>query len=190
MKKYFILFFVTYSLLNAHAQEQKNEIKGNLLFFPVLMLNAGYERAFNEHWSGQADVFISPWKSFANNHLQTYMGHLEARYYFKETFKKWYIGANIGLGVYDIQKWNYWNTNKFQRGFNIMVGAVVGYQMNIDKKWNLDFFIRGGLSQGFYHGYYFDPNTQSYIRYDGAKKWNKSGEWTPYGGGIMLSYLF
>lgn len=175
-------------LFTGKGQEYKNELKTNALFLPVGILNFGYERALSEHWSAQVDLFISPWNSFAHNYLQTYMGHIEARYYFTEALSKWYVGANAGVGVYNLQKWNYWNTNKFQRGFNFMVGAVVGYQLQVADRWKLDLFIRGGNSQGFYHGY--EKKEGKIVRYDDAKGWNKSGEWIPYGGGAMLSYEF
>ena len=68
-----------------------------------------------------------------------------------------------------------------------MLGAAVGYQMKWKECWNIDLFLRGGNSQGFYHGY--ETNAPKFItRYDGAKKWNKSGEFIPYGGGIMIAY--
>ncbi|WP_407495084.1 DUF3575 domain-containing protein, partial [Elizabethkingia anophelis] len=37
-------------------------------------------------------------------------GHLETRYYFSKAMEKWYVGVNMGMAVYDMQKWNYWNT--------------------------------------------------------------------------------
>jgi hypothetical protein len=49
----------------------------------------------------------------------------------------------------------------------------------------LDFFLGGGWHQGFYHGYYNDGTSG---RYEGVENWNKSGEWLPYRGGVMVSY--
>jgi len=171
------------------AQETKNQIKGNLLFTPLGILNIGYERAFNEHWTGQTDVFISPWKSFDGRHLQIYMMHFEGRYYFTKAMDKWYVGLNIGMGAFDMQKWNYWNSNKHQRGFNAMLGATVGYQLYLNAHWNMDFYLGGGNSQGFYHGW--DMAQDPPERYDHAPRgWDKSGEWIPYRGGIMASYSF
>ena len=97
-----------------YAQEYKNQIKGNALFAPIGMINIGYEHAFSQHWTGQADLFVSPWKSFAGRHLQIYMGHLETRYYFSKAMEKGYVGANIGMAVYDMQKLIYWNYSLFK----------------------------------------------------------------------------
>jgi hypothetical protein len=49
----------------------------------------------------------------------------------------------------------------------------------------LDIFAGGGWHQGFYHGYYNDGTPG---RYEKAPNWNKSGEWLPYRGGVMISY--
>ena len=183
MKKNFAFLLVFVSLLS-FTQQKETRLKFNGLFLPVGIINVGAEREINEKWSMQADVLISPWKSFANNHFQIYMGHLEVRRYFKQVMNGWYIGANIGGSVFDITKWNYWNKGKYQRGFNYMIGGVVGYQFPINRNWNVDFFLGGGVSQGFYHGY---SSEEPYGRYENAT-WNKSGEWIPYRGGISFSY--
>ncbi|QCX54258.1 DUF3575 domain-containing protein [Elizabethkingia sp. JS20170427COW] len=187
MKTKGLLFTSLLATIGMQAQEYKNEIKGNILFAPLGIVNVGYERALSKHWSGQADIFISPWKSFSNNHLQVYMGHGEARYYFKEAMDRWYVGGNLGLGFFDIQKWNYWNTDKYQRGFSFMFGATVGYKFKIGKRLKMDIFLRGGSSQGSYHGW---MKKGSPARYDSATSWNRSGEIIPFGGGAMLSYQF
>lgn len=171
--------------INAYLQENNRlYVKGNTLFAPLGIMNFGAEYELSSKYTLQADSFISPWKSFLGRHLQVYMGHLEGRYYFDKAFSKWYIGANIGMGVFDFTKWNYKN-DKYQRGFNYMVGGTVGYQFQWKKHWNIDVFLGGGTSQGFYHGYEKYPIVK---RYDSATYWNKSGEFLPYRAGIMISY--
>ncbi|MDV2447458.1 hypothetical protein CMU93_08080 [Elizabethkingia anophelis] len=189
MKKTLAVFILMLSLSGMQAQEYKNQIKGNMLFAPLGILNVGYEHAFNQHWTGQADIFISPWKSFAGRHLQIYMGHVEARYYFTKAMEKWYVGANAGMGVYNMQKWNYWSLNdRYQKGFNFMLGATIGYQVKLSNRWSIDLYVGGGTSQSFYHGWYKDKYPRQ--RYDSAQAWNKSGEFIPFRGGAMISYKF
>lgn len=194
MKKItFILALVFYTLLSAQPADSPEVtkqifIKVNALFLPVGVLNAGLEYQVSKKMTFQGDVFISPWKSFMGNHAQFYIGMLETRYYFKESFQKWYVGANIGGTVFDVQKWNYINSNLFQRGFAFLAGATLGYQMNINDKWKLDFYIGGGTSQGFYHGYDEADPENIVIYYDETRKWNRSGELLPYRGGLMISY--
>ena len=171
----------------ANGQDSKKlYAKGNALFLPVGMLNVGLEYRLSSKYSLQGDVFVSPWKSFAGKHAQVYMGHLEGRYYFDEVFKKWYFGVNAGAGVFDVNKWNHFAYERFQRGYNFMLGAVVGYQFQWKDRWNIDVFLGGGTVQSYYHGYEEVP--PNFIRYDGAEKWNKSGEFLPYRGGIMIAY--
>ncbi|WP_390454052.1 DUF3575 domain-containing protein [Chryseobacterium sp. Alg-005] len=186
--KLLISLFALFLIGNLNAQEEKSlYIKGNALFIPIGVFNAGLEYQLSSKYTLQGDVFISPWKSFAGNHAQIYMGHLEGRYYFKEAFKRWYVGINGGIGLFDLTKWNYQGAEKFQRGFSIMAGATVGYQFQWKERWNIDVYLGGGTSQGFYHGYENIP-PDSFTRYDGAEGWNRSGEILPYRGGIMISY--
>jgi hypothetical protein len=70
MKKILAVFILMLSLGGCVHRSIKNQIKGNMLFAPLGILNVGYEHAFNRHWTGQADVLISPWKSFAGRHCR------------------------------------------------------------------------------------------------------------------------
>lgn len=197
-------------ILNAQPAEnievQQNEIskklyiKANALFLPIGILNAGLEYQINDKVTIQGDLFISPWKSFAGKYAQVYMVGFDGRYYFKEAFKHWYVGANISGARYIIQKYNYWKSgpsqfkpdspiyNKadlYQNGYSVIFGATVGYQFEIGKRWNMDLYLGAGSAQSFYKGYHKELG----IRYDDdGRKWNKSGEWIPYRGGVMISY--
>jgi hypothetical protein len=182
MKKLFWILLPTLIF----AQRKDTQVKINTLTAPLGIANIGIEHALTDNITLQADALISPWKSFADNHLQIYMGFLEGRYYFNSAMNKFYVGPNIGLGFFDIQKWNYWNTNKYQRGVAFVAGATVGYQFQINEHWGIDAFIGGGHSEGNYKGYRKDIPE----RYDSAQIFNKSGEWLIYRGGVMLTYKF
>ena len=196
-----VLAFLAIGSLKAQEQEQNEDnslyIKGNALFIPIGILYAGIEKQICPNYTLQGDVFISPWKSFAGHRLQMYSLSLEGRYYFKEAFKHWYVGANIGVSAYNLQKWNYWSgtfvtdsgevlnsANLYQKGYSVMIGVTGGYQFQLSDRLNLDIYATIGSSQGFYKGY--DQSTGK--RYDSAEKFNKSGEIIPYRGGIMISY--
>lgn len=180
LKKVFLLFvlgFASISFAQTYA-------KVNVVPLPAGMLNAALETRIAKNATLQAEIFVSPWKSFLGKRLQIYNFALEGRYYFKENFNGWYVGGNVGMAIFDIQKWNYIRSTKHQRGYTILAGATVGYQYRISEKWNGDIFLGGGNSQGFYHG--SDLTTGE--RYEGSEPWNKSGEWIPFKGGLMLSY--
>ncbi|MBV8328815.1 DUF3575 domain-containing protein [Chryseobacterium sp.] len=197
-----ILGFLAAGTISAQEQEQGQDkslyLKGNALFAPIGILNVGVEKQLSPKYTIQGDVFISPWKSFAGHKLQFYSASVEGRYYFKEAFKHWYIGANLSMAYYNAQKWNYWNDGVFltddgdrvknsdiyQKGYSVMLGVTGGYQFQLSDRWNLDIYATVGTSQGFYKGY--DSTTGK--RYDGAEKFNKSGEIIPYRGGVMISY--
>lgn len=203
MKKLILLGLIISSFLQ--AQEKETYIKANALFLPVGIVNVGIERQLSEHFTVQGDVFISPWKSFAGKHAQAYLLGFDGRYYFSKAFEKFYVGANITGGLYNVQKWNYWNdnfyahkdgevtpyiqSNLYQKGFTFVFGAVGGYQFKIKERWNIDLYLGIGTMQSYYKGY----DKLSGDRYDEGvdsmgNEWNKSGEWLPYRGGVMISY--
>ena len=203
MKK---LLSVTLICLSLFSFSQKNEtyIKANALLLPVGVLNVAVEHGFTDHITGQADILFSPWKSFGGHQALFGIGTVEGRYYFNEAFKHFYLGASIGFGVFNIQKWNYWKDNiyvtkegevtpyktneLYQKGFSYMIGATAGYQFQIGNRWNMDMFLGIGNQQGFYKGYVEGlPETQD-NRYDRVENWDKSGEIIPFKGGIMISY--
>lgn len=204
LKNKFLTGFLTLSVLGTiNAQEQNNEksvyVKANAVFLPIGIVNVALEHQISKKYTVQADVFISPWKSFAGHKLQNYSIGVEGRYYFNEAFKHWYIGANITGSAFNLQKWNYWNdnisesedgltthinSNLYQKGYSIALGVTGGYQFQLSERWNMDIYATVGTSQGFYKGY--DRSTGE--RYDAADKYNKSGEIIPYRGGIMISY--
>ncbi|WP_294278262.1 DUF3575 domain-containing protein [uncultured Chryseobacterium sp.] len=188
---------------NIHAQEQESSkslyIKGNALFIPIGVLNAGVEYQLSKKYTLQGDIFISPWKSFAGHEFQYYSVSAEGRYYFDEAFRHWYVGANIATSAFVLQKWNYWkagvyenketgekyeNSELYQRGHSVIFGITAGYQFNLSERWNIDIYATAGTSQDFYKGY----ERSTGRRYDSAQKFNKSGEILPYRGGVMISY--
>ena len=49
----------------------------------------------------------------------------------------------------------------------------------------MDLYLGAGTAQSFYKGYHKELG----IRYDNdGRKWNKSGEFIPYRGRLMISY--
>ena len=205
MKKILLIFALSFaSLGNAQHKDtlqKKLFVKANALFLPVGVLNAGLEYQLNNKMTVQGDIFISPWKSFAGKYAQVYMAGLDGRYYFKEAFKHWYVGANISFSRFIVQKYNYWSDNDYQytpespvyktsdlyqNGFSVLIGATVGYQFELAKNWNMDLYLGGGTAQSYYKGFHKTLG----VRYDTDpdRIYNQSGEWIPYRGGIMISY--
>lgn len=196
--------FLTASFFLSKVNAQ-TEVKVNAPFLTLGIINIAAEKSLNKNFSLQAEGFVSPWRSIHGKNLQIYMGTLEGRYYFKEVMKGWYIGAYGSIAAYNIQKWNYLKasrvlnedgspqfladgsvrvTERYQKGLTLIIGVSGGYHFTINEKLGLDIFAGIGSSQSIYRGYLKDTNE----RYDGAEKWNKSGEIIPTRGGLMLTY--
>ncbi|MFL9829393.1 DUF3575 domain-containing protein [Flavobacterium sp. ST-87] len=181
MKKLsFSLFIFLFSI----TIQSQTYIKFNGLSALVGVPQVGIETSIGVKSTLSIDIFASFWKSFDGKPMQAIMLTPEYRYYFKEKYKGLYLGAHTGPDAYKLQKWNYWGTNKYEKGLGYRIGATIGYQKKLSDKLTLDAFIGGGWHQGFYKGYYTDQPG----RYESATKYNKSGEWLPYRGGVMISY--
>ncbi len=116
------------------------------------------------------------------------LGFLEMHWFPKERFKGFYVGPTIGYGAFKLQKWEYWNSTEVQYGTSVFLGATVGYQWQV-KNWTFDLFVGGGWIHSIYEGYDYATGE----RYDKGKykgKYNKSAEWLPFKGGVMIGYRF
>jgi hypothetical protein len=178
--------------------EKEIRLKANALFLPIGIVNVAGEFQVDKKITIQGDVFISPWKSFSGHELQYYSASVEGRYYFKQAFNGFYLGANIAASQFTLQKWNYWNddiyinekkesfikSDLYQKGHSILLGITAGYQFRLSDKWSMDIYGTVGSSQDFYKGY--ERGTGK--RYEDATGYNKSSEILPYRGGVMIAY--
>ncbi|MFV5693584.1 DUF3575 domain-containing protein [Flavobacterium sp. LT1R49] len=180
MKKLLVIAILIFSI---HSQSQ-TYVKVNALTTMLAIPNVGIETSIGKKSTFQFDILASPWKSIAGKPREFYTFTPEYRYHFKEKYNGFYVGAHIGASIFNFQKWNYLNTDKYEKGVGYFVGSTLGYQVKINDKFMLDCFFGGGWHQGFYKGYYIGTNE----RYETAEKYNKSGEWIPYRGGVMISY--
>ncbi|MBZ4041196.1 DUF3575 domain-containing protein [Flavobacterium hibisci] len=181
MKKTLILLFII--SINAHSQTY---IKFNAFSVLALVPNLGVETSIGKKTTFSFDVMASFWESFDGKKPMKFVTYTpEIRYNFKEKYNGFYTGAHVGFDNYELQKWGYWDTNTYEKGIGYRIGATIGYNKKLNDKFLLDIFIRGGWHQGFYKGYYNDGTPG---RYENVKNWNKSSEYLPYGGGIMISY--
>ena len=178
-----ILFATTFLFFSFLLQSQ-TYIKANALSTLLTIPNVGIETSIGEKSTIQFDVLASLWKSVNGKPREFYTFTPEYRYHFKEKHNGFYVGAHIGLSIFNFQKWNYINTDMYENGFGYFIGSTIGYQVKINDKFMLDCFLGGGWHQGFYKGYLISTGE----RYEGASNYNKSGEWFPYRGGFMVSY--
>lgn len=152
----------------------------------VLVPQIGIETTLNEKITFQVDILGSFWKSVEGAPMQAIMVFAEPRFYLKKKFHGFYAAPHLGGSIFKIQKWNYFGTDYYQKGFSYMMGATIGFQHQLGTNWVIDIFLGGGNQQGLYKGY----NWETGERYDKADRFNKSGEWLIYRGGLFLGYKF
>ncbi|MDI9308821.1 MAG: DUF3575 domain-containing protein [Limnohabitans sp.] len=174
------LLFLVLIAQNVCSQTSVKANVTTILGFPQI----GIETALGKKTSFQIDAFASLWKSFNEAPFEVYMVFPEFRYYPKKTMDGFFVGGHIGGSAYNFQKWNYINTDFYQKGYSIMYGVTIGYQIHINDRFALEAFLGGGHQEGFYKGYRLSDGS----RYETADNFNKSGEWLPYRGGIMVVY--
>jgi hypothetical protein len=166
------------------AVQSQNRVTVNaattLLGFPSL----GYEKPLNDHFSFHIDAFGSAFNSYNDMPFRFLIITPEVRYYPNAAHRGFYMGGHVGGSTFKLQKYGYENTTLSQKGFNYIMGASIGYVYFISEKIALEAFVGGGSVQSFYKGY----DTTTGERYEDAKKFNKSGEWLPYRGGISVIF--
>lgn len=182
MKKIYIF---TILLISFYSQSQ-TYIKGNAVTALALIPHIGIETSIGKKSTVQFDILASFWKSINRKPYEFYSFTSEYRYHFKEKYNGFYAGPNAGFDIYKITKWNYYDKGAYQTGVGYTIGATVGFEKKINDRFMLDFFLGGGIHQGFYNSYYIETGERYEL--DKAVKRNKSGEWLPYRGGIMISY--
>ncbi|WP_372754978.1 DUF3575 domain-containing protein [Mariniflexile sp.] len=159
----------------------QTSFKGNAITTLVGIPNFGVEFELGKKTTFQLDVAASFWTI---NGVPYKFGQIfpEFRYYTKQAGLGFYVGAHIGGAKFKLQKWN--QTNSYQEGYSVFLGATIGYQFELNERWNLEAFLGGGSQQGHYKGYFLDTGERS----DGVRHYNKSGEFLPYRGGLMIVY--
>lgn len=182
MKKLFIFTFLFISIFS----QSQTYIKGNAITALALIPNIGIETSIGKKSTFQFDILASFWSSIDGKPYEFYVFTSEYRYHFKEKYTGFYVGANAGFDSYNVTKWNYIDIGVHQIGVGYTLGATIGYEKKLNDRFMLDFFLGGGTHQGFYHSYYIETGKR--FEQDKAVGRNKSGEWLPYRGGIMISY--
>ena len=180
MKKFFLIVL----LFTATLSFSQTYFKFNAPSPTLAMPQVGVETSLGKKVTSQFDVLGAYSQSLNGAPFKTIMGISELRYHFTENYNGIYVGGHIGASKFTLQKWNYINSDKYQKGYALFFGVTIGYQLKINEKWMVDMFMGGGNQQANYKGYYLGTD----IRYEHVKNYNKSGEWLPYRAGIMFSY--
>lgn len=111
---------------------------------------------------------------------------LEGRWYPKKAFKGFFIGPNVGYGVWSLTKGihpQYWGkySDAYQVGSNFMCGLTLGYMFSFSRHWGMEISAGGGYSIARYEGH-VDKDGSMYIGD------NASSEWLPYKAALSVVY--
>lgn len=162
------------------AAAQRTALKWNALYWAVGVPNMSVETRIGERFTFNADAVYSPWKSVKGRPMQGLQLIPEVRFYPRAAFRGFYIGAYASYDSYKVSKWDH-PKYEVQHGIGISLGATLGWQIDIARRWGMDFYIGGG----WHHGWYYGVNTLTGQRY---APWNESGEWIPYQAGVTFAY--
>jgi Protein of unknown function (DUF3575) len=170
-------------LLNICFSYSQTYIKFNGVTALAAVPNIGVETSIGKKMTFQLDATASFWESVNGSPYKALIITPEVRYFFKEKNNGLYVGGNLSGSTFKLKKYGY-ESGFYQQGYNYILGATIGYQWKLNDKWGLDLFVGGGHQEAFYKGY--DHNG---VRYDTwIHKYNKSGEWVLYRGGLMIAY--
>jgi hypothetical protein len=186
-KRLFILVFPLLILFVATDLRAQTELKFNAASALILIPNVGIEVPITEHFSFQLDLSGSFWDSFDGKPLQFTQAFGEVRYYGKNDTSGFFFGGHVGFGMFTLTKYGY-DEDVYQSGRNYYIGASIGYKKRLSDRWALELFVGGGTSQATYRAYSQETRMRIDIPLDEDRNFNKSGEWIPYRGGLMLVY--
>jgi hypothetical protein len=173
--------------ISAYKLRAQTELKFNAASALILIPNVGIEVPISNRFSFQLDVSGSFWDSFDGKPLQFTQAFGEVRYYGKDGIEGFFFGGNVGFGMFNLTKYGY-DPDTYQSGRNYYIGASLGYKKSLSDRWALELFLGGGTSQATYRAYSQETRMRTDIPLDEERNFNKSGEWIPYRGGLMLVY--
>lgn len=160
----------------------QTRIKTNAAYWAILAPNIAVEKKIADHFTVEGQTGFAYWNSLMDKKPFKWAQLLGGvRYYPKKEFEGFYVGNYASGNAFIISKYNY-GPDKVQHGYGISLGATIGYQFEISKRWNLDCYFGGG----WHHAWYWGEDRKTGEKYIG---WNRSGEWMPYRIGISFSYL-
>lgn len=152
----------------------------NALYVAGLVPNVSFETRISNHFTFNVDLVASLWESIRDRPYMLGQVIPELRYYPKQSFQGFYVGAYAAADIYKVSKWDHPSTD-VQRGGGISLGATIGYELPIGGRWLMDFYLGGGWHLGRYYGINTETNQQ-------YAPWNASGEWIPYKAGVSFAF--
>lgn len=180
MKK--LLLLIAFTFLCLPIAQAQTQLKWNALYWAFGVMNMSVETKLAAKWSFNGDIVYSPWESISGNPMKFGQAIAEGRYYPKGALNGFFIGGYAGYHkLFKFTKWNYINSDHYQKGDGISLGATLGYQININNRWAVDIYAGYGWQHSEYKGYVKSTGEMNLDK-------NGSGEWLPYKIGAAFVY--
>ena len=184
--------------LAVSAVRGQTYVKLNGLYALAGIVNPSVEFTVSPRGAFQSELVYSPWKSINGHHFQFGILMGEYRRYFRAHQEGWYLGANLGMMMFDISKpeirdWKLQFENRYSKGNGLMIGFCGGYEHRFAERWLVDAFLGWSWMHSWYNGYSLEgvidmePHRPHPPRY--PDPYNKSAEWYPNKIGVSIGYL-
>lgn len=180
-----MLFFAT-----SFPMRSQTELKFNVATALILIPNFGVEIPIGDRSSAQLDVLGSFWDTIDGSAFHLNQIFPEYRFYSQSERKGWFGGVHIGFGMFTMRKPSLpwfpgYPPGFYQSGRMTFTGVSLGYKKHLSSQWALEVFLGGGKSHAVYRNY----RKSDWSRWDDTtRQFNKSSEWVPYRGGLLLIY--
>ena len=192
-----LTIIATLGITTASAQ---GYVKLNGLYALGGVVNPQVEMRLTKHSAFQTEFVYSPWKSIGGHHMHFGLFTNEYRYYFREANSGFYLGAEVGIMVFDVSKPQLVKgklsfQNRYCKGYGCLAGAVVGYEWRFAERWLLDAYVGFGYLHSMYNGYSMSgeidmyPHRPDYKQPTSPDPFNASAEWLPTKIGLSIGFL-
>jgi hypothetical protein len=188
-------------LCSASTANAQGYIKLNGLYALGGIVNPQVEFKLTKHSALQTEIVYSPWREFkSGKHFHVGLFSNEYRYYFRDTNDGWYVGAELGIMLFDMSKPTFANgkigfQNRYCKGYGCLAAGVVGYEWRFAERWMLDAYVGFGYLHSMYNGYSLDgeiqmnPHRPDYKQPKYPDPFNASAEWLPSQIGVSIGFL-
>ncbi len=191
-KRVLLIFMSLIFVTKAAAQNFYIEPKVNVAAAAIALFNPAVEIGFGTRSAVQLEYMGAYAKK---NYMGTggplilNMAIAEYRaYLLNREHKGLFLGFDLGLMQYKTQKYiipfmsGSSSSGDYDWGFGYVLGLNLGYKFQFKEHWGLEIFAAYGWQHSQHEMHYANGN----LRYS----MNATAEWTPYKGGVTLSYRF
>ena len=196
VKKIFVSVLFLIIGISGYAQ---GYLKMNALYATVGLINPQVEFIVSPHSTMSVDITYSPWRRWNGNHSHFVIYMNEYRYYFKESTRGWYLGANIAMHAFDINRPQFWERGRlisrqqdYGKGFSVGFGIGAGWSHWLSDRWVLDVSFAFDKLYSWYNRYSKDGDIemhpQGHEHYLKPDPFNGSVEEIPIKLGVSFGY--